>query len=104
MKITLTYEDFRHWDSEFFNPEEIDEIELTDDQELFINIILKAIDIPELSVFITQIATGKRVALRVLYKILQSKRRPLTKKETRKQIENMKHITKEYKEKLLSKL
>ena len=77
---------------------------LTKDQELFINTILKAIDIPELSIFITQIATGKRMTLRVLYKILQSKQRSLTKEETKRQIEKWKHITNEYKEKLLSEL
>lgn len=74
---------------------------LTKDQELFINTILKAIDIPELSIFITQRATGKRMALRILYKILQSKRRLLTKEESKKQIKKWEHIPDEYKEKLL---
>lgn len=104
MKIILTDEDFYYWDSKYYEINEINEIELNKDQELFINTILKAIDIPELSIFITQIATGKRMALRILYKILQSKRRPLTKEEERKQIEKSTHITNEYKEKLLSEL
>ena len=104
MKIILTNEDFYPWDSKYYEIKEINEIELNEDQELFINTILKAIDIPELSIFITQIATGKRMALRVLYKILQSKRRSLTKEEAKKRIERWKYITKEYKEKLLSEL
>ena len=73
MKITLTDEDFYYWDSEYHNVGKNNEIELTSEQELFVNTILNAIyNTPELSIFITQMATGKRMALRILYKILQS--------------------------------